>query len=144
VLLDLLRVAMPAPFSRKEHYSLQAAMSKLRLSRSRCWGPMSHHCNPQGTFLSNASHFPEEHCFICRFPGFGHLSFDKSSMKMNIWHRWNDDRGRTALLEEKPVPMPFCPPQISHGLARDRNLVSAVRSHQSRSPGIYSSMSTRV
>jgi hypothetical protein len=27
----------------------------------------------------------------------------------------------------KPVPVPLCPPQIPHGLTRDRNRASAVR-----------------
>jgi hypothetical protein len=27
--------------------------------------------------------------------------------------------GETEVLGEKPVPMPFCPPQITHGLTRD-------------------------
>ena len=27
---------------------------------------------------------------------------------------------------EKPVPAPFCPPQISHGLTRNRTLASTV------------------
>jgi hypothetical protein len=30
-------------------------------------------------------------------------------------------------LGEKPVPVPLCPPQISHGLTRDRTRASAVR-----------------
>jgi hypothetical protein len=32
---------------------------------------------------------------------------------------WNW-QGRTEVLGEKPVPVPLCPPQIPHGLARDR------------------------
>jgi hypothetical protein len=28
--------------------------------------------------------------------------------------------------EEKPVPVPLCPPQIPHGLTRDRTRASAV------------------
>jgi hypothetical protein len=32
-------------------------------------------------------------------------------------HRWNEiDGGKTEVLEEKPVPVPLCPPQIPHGL----------------------------
>jgi hypothetical protein len=35
-------------------------------------------------------------------------------------HQWNEtDRG-------KPVPVPLCPPQIPHGLTRDRNRASVV------------------
>jgi hypothetical protein len=29
-------------------------------------------------------------------------------------------------LGEKPVPVPLCPPQISHGLTRDRTWASAI------------------
>jgi hypothetical protein len=39
---------------------------------------------------------------------------------------WNW-QGKTEVLAEKPVPVPFCPPQIPHGLARDRTQASAVR-----------------
>jgi hypothetical protein len=42
-------------------------------------------------------------------------------------HRWNEtDRGKTEVLGEKPVPVPLCPPQIPHGLTRDRTRASAV------------------
>jgi hypothetical protein len=30
-------------------------------------------------------------------------------------------------LGQKPVPVPICPPQTSHGLTRDRTRASAVR-----------------
>jgi hypothetical protein len=36
-------------------------------------------------------------------------------------------QGKTEELGEKPVPVPLCPPQISHGLTRARTRVSAVR-----------------
>jgi hypothetical protein len=36
-------------------------------------------------------------------------------------HRWNE-----IVLGEKPVPVPLCPPQIPHGLTRDRTQASAV------------------
>jgi hypothetical protein len=35
--------------------------------------------------------------------------------------------GKTEVLGEKAVPVPLCPPQISHGLTWDRTRVSAVR-----------------
>jgi hypothetical protein len=35
--------------------------------------------------------------------------------------------GENRQLGEKPVPVPLCPPQISHGLTRDRTRASAVR-----------------
>jgi hypothetical protein len=35
--------------------------------------------------------------------------------------------GENRQLGEKPVPVPLCPPQISHGLTRDRTQASAVR-----------------
>jgi hypothetical protein len=36
-------------------------------------------------------------------------------------HWWNEiDRGKTEVLGEKPVPLLRCPPQIPHGLTRDR------------------------
>jgi hypothetical protein len=39
---------------------------------------------------------------------------------------WNW-QGKTEILGEKPVPMPLCPPQIPHGLTRDRTRARAVR-----------------
>jgi hypothetical protein len=39
---------------------------------------------------------------------------------------WNW-QGKTEELGEKPVPVPLCPPQIPHGLTRDRTRASAVR-----------------
>jgi hypothetical protein len=42
--------------------------------------------------------------------------------------RWNEtDRGKPKYSGEKPVPVPLCPPQIPHGLTRDRTQASAVR-----------------
>jgi hypothetical protein len=42
-------------------------------------------------------------------------------------HRWNEiDRGKPKYSGEKPVPVPFCPPQIPHGPTRDRTRASAV------------------
>jgi hypothetical protein len=38
---------------------------------------------------------------------------------------WNW-QGKTEVLGEKPVPVPLCPPQIPHGLTRDRTRASAV------------------
>jgi hypothetical protein len=35
--------------------------------------------------------------------------------------------GENRQLGEKPVPVPLCPPQISHRLTRDRTRASAVR-----------------
>jgi hypothetical protein len=37
---------------------------------------------------------------------------------------WNWQR-KTEVLGEKPVPVPLCPPQILHGLTRDRTRASA-------------------
>jgi hypothetical protein len=31
-----------------------------------------------------------------------------------------NSQGKTEVLGEKPVPVPFCPPQIPYGLTRDR------------------------
>jgi hypothetical protein len=36
-------------------------------------------------------------------------------------------QGKTAVLREKPVPVPLCPPQIPYGLTRERTRASAVR-----------------
>jgi hypothetical protein len=36
-------------------------------------------------------------------------------------------QGKTKELEERPVPMPLCPPQIPHGLTRTRNRASGLR-----------------
>jgi hypothetical protein len=38
---------------------------------------------------------------------------------------WNW-QGKTEELGEKPVPVPLCPPQIPHGLTRDRTRASAM------------------
>jgi hypothetical protein len=37
---------------------------------------------------------------------------------------WNW-QGKTEVLGEKPGPVPLCPPQIPHGLTRDRTRASA-------------------
>jgi hypothetical protein len=43
-------------------------------------------------------------------------------------NRWNEiDMGKPKYSGEKPVPVALCPPQIPHGLSRDRNRASAVR-----------------
>jgi len=45
-------------------------------------------------------------------------------------HRANVGRyrqGETELLGEKPVTVPLCPPQTSHGLTWDRTWTSVVR-----------------
>jgi hypothetical protein len=43
-------------------------------------------------------------------------------------HRWNKtDRGKPKYSEEKPVPVPLCPPQIPHGPTGDRNLACQVK-----------------
>jgi hypothetical protein len=42
---------------------------------------------------------------------------------------WNW-QGKTEVLGEKPVPLPLCPPQIPHGLTRDRTRASAVGGRQ--------------
>ena len=43
-------------------------------------------------------------------------------------HWWNNvDTGKTDVLEEKPVPGPFCPPDISYGLTWDRTRHSEMR-----------------
>jgi hypothetical protein len=39
---------------------------------------------------------------------------------------WNW-QGKTEVLEEKPAPVPLCPPQITHGLTGDQTRASAVR-----------------
>jgi hypothetical protein len=39
---------------------------------------------------------------------------------------WNW-QGKTEVLGENPVPVPLCPPQIPHGLNRDRTRASVVR-----------------
>jgi hypothetical protein len=42
-------------------------------------------------------------------------------------HRWNEIyRGKPKYSGEKLVPEPLCPPQIPHGLTRDRTRASAV------------------
>jgi hypothetical protein len=38
---------------------------------------------------------------------------------------WNW-QGKTEVLGEKPVPVPLCPPQIPHGLTRDRTWASGM------------------
>jgi hypothetical protein len=53
----------------------------------------------------------------------------KSNMKMSVGHWWdNTDRGKLKYWgEKKPVPVPLCPQQTSHGLTCDRTQASAVR-----------------
>jgi hypothetical protein len=41
---------------------------------------------------------------------------------------WNDiDSEKPNKFGEKPVPVPLCPPQISHGLTREQTRASAVK-----------------
>ena len=48
-------------------------------------------------------------------------------MKMSKKHWWNDtDKGKQKHSEDNPVPVPLCPQQISHRLARDQTRTSAV------------------
>jgi hypothetical protein len=42
---------------------------------------------------------------------------------------WNWE-GKTEVLGGKPVPVPLCPPQIAHGLIRDRTRASAMEGRQ--------------
>lgn len=52
---------------------------------------------------------------------------DKSyiKMKMSTQHRWNNtDTHKMGVTRKKPVPLPIFPPQIPHGLNRDRTLAS--------------------
>ena len=58
----------------------------------------------------------------------------------NLWWRWlvffvftcNEApvewnwQGKTEVLGEKPVPVPLCPPQIPHGLTRDRTSIHLI------------------
>jgi hypothetical protein len=41
--------------------------------------------------------------------------------------RWNYTDRKTEVIGGKPVPAPFCPPQIPHRLGWDRNRASAVK-----------------
>jgi hypothetical protein len=50
---------------------------------------------------------------FCPFPSNGAL----------VERNW---QGKSEELGEKPVPVPLCPPQIPHGLTRDRTRASAV------------------
>jgi hypothetical protein len=46
---------------------------------------------------------------------------------MSIEQWWNDtERGKSEVLGEKTVPVPFCPTKIPHGLTSDRIRPSAV------------------
>ena len=49
--------------------------------------------------------------------------------------------GETEVQEEKPVPLPFCRTQISHGLALDRAWASAARSRRLTCRGL---METKI
>jgi len=40
-------------------------------------------------------------------------------MKTSVKH-WNDTDGRIEVLGDKPVTVPLCAPQISHGLLWDQ------------------------
>jgi len=51
-------------------------------------------------------------------------------MKLSMEHWRNDTDKEFEVLGEKPVPVPFCPPQISHELAWDRTRASLVTGRQ--------------
>jgi hypothetical protein len=46
-------------------------------------------------------------------------------------------KGKTEELREKPVPVPLCPPQISHGLTWERTLPSAATNRLSHGTALY-------
>jgi hypothetical protein len=46
-----------------------------------------------------------------------------NGMKWNIEQWWNDtDSGETDVLGGNPVPLPLCPPLVSHGLVSNPHL----------------------
>jgi hypothetical protein len=80
------------------------------------------------TFVSSAPRCPKHYCFLEGFQP----STVCCSGKGDIWMKLGVDiggmtlAGNTEVCEEKPVLVPLCPPQISHGLAWDRTCASAV------------------
>jgi hypothetical protein len=53
---------------------------------------------------------------VCGYFDFEELVIDESEYKALMeWYWW----GKTKVLREKMVPVPFCPPQISHERALD-------------------------
>jgi hypothetical protein len=50
--------------------------------------------------------------------------------------------GENEELGEKPVPVPLCPPQIPHGLARERTRASAVTDRRLTITQVYLSHGT--
>jgi hypothetical protein len=62
---------------------------------------------------------------------------------MEYW--WNGScQGIPEALSEKPVPVPLCPPQTSHGLSWERTWVSAVRTCFTAGPLVHQSLHTKT
>jgi hypothetical protein len=74
--------------------------------------------------------------FSCRWGGSStqawmptYVSILRNPQMIWVWRatvEWYID-GKTEELGKKPVPVPLCPPQITHGLTRARTRASAVR-----------------
>lgn len=71
----------------------------------------------ESTFLSEAPRFPKEHCFGEDYQA------GKSNMYEDVYGEMVEN---TEVLGERPVPLPLCPPQSSHGLTWSRTPASAV------------------
>jgi hypothetical protein len=65
-----------------------------------------------------------------RFPGIAFCLPGQSDawMMVSVERWWSDiDRGKKSKVQrQKPVPMPLCPPQVSHGRTWDRTRASAM------------------
>jgi hypothetical protein len=94
----------------------------------------------QGTFLSNAPRFQTEHYFSRTLPVSTRLSFcqtqnvDEDYGALLEWHR----QGKPEVLWETPVPIPFLPPHITHGLHWDGIIAFALTGRWSTSLQITS------
>jgi len=96
----------------------------------------SHFQGPTYKIQYFSIHFsPKYETEFCKNPRFVCFLSDGSNIEMKIGmeHWWIiTDRGQTDVLEEKPVTVPLCPPQILYVLSWDRKRISAVRGRQLR------------
>jgi len=81
----------------------------------------------RNTFQSSSPWLPKQNCSLTRFPSFVLFSFWQEKHVVGystlVTIQWQE---KSDVLEEKPVPLTLCPPQIPPGLAWDRIRASAV------------------
>jgi hypothetical protein len=83
----------------------------------------------EDTWSSETGRWKNWACFVSGSCQFLRL-YSSGDRWMSMEQLWNDTHGKTRILEHKPVPEPFFPPQISDRLIRDGTRGSVVTGRQ--------------